>query len=149
MQESLVPSRSRRSGAGARAGDLKTSRWTAAVTCSVRVIQPFARYLARSGQDCEVWLGRHGLTMAALQERDLRVPHTQAMAMLHDAMALSGDSAIGIYAAHCDEPGDFDVMEYAAVNCASGRSGRHDQGLLVQPGHRQLRPRRRWYEPFG
>ena len=57
--------------------------------------------------------------MAALQERDLRVPHTQAMALLHDAMALSGDAAIGIYAARCDEPGDFDVMEYAAANCAS------------------------------
>src|SRR5882724_6743853 len=102
MQDSLVPPRSRRSEAGARAGDLKMSRWTAAATCSVRVIQPFARYLACSGHDCEAWLGRQGLTMAALQERDLRVPHTQAMAMLHEAMAMSGDAAIGIYAARCD-----------------------------------------------
>jgi AraC-like DNA-binding protein len=83
------------------------------------VIQPFARYLARIGQDLDVWLGQHGLTLAALEERDRRVPHAQAMALLHDAMALSGEVAIGILAARCDEPGDFDVMEYAAANCAS------------------------------
>jgi hypothetical protein len=36
-----------------------------------------------------------------------------------EAMALSGEAAIGIYAARGDEPGDFDVMEYVATNCAS------------------------------
>ena len=56
---------------------------------------------------------------AMLQERDLRVPPGEAMALMREAMALSGDPAIGIRAARCDEPGDFDVVEYAAANCAS------------------------------
>lgn len=85
----------------------------------MRVIQPFARYLSQIGCDCEAWLGGHGLTPAALQERDLRVPHSQAMALLGEAIALSGDPAIGLHAARCEEPGDFDVLEYATANCAS------------------------------
>jgi len=83
------------------------------------VIQPFARYLTQLGLPCEAWLSRHGLTPDVLKERDLRVPHHQAMALLGDAIALSGDPAIGIHAARCEEPGDFDVLEYAAANCAS------------------------------
>jgi AraC-like DNA-binding protein len=85
----------------------------------VQVIRPFARYLARCGHDCEALLGRHGLSSAMIQERDLRVPHPQAMALLREAVTISGDPAIGLRAARCDEPGDFDVVEYAAANCAS------------------------------
>lgn len=95
-----------------RAGD-------APATCSVRVIQPFARYLGRAGHDVATLLGRHGLTAAALEERDLRLPHDHAMAVLADCEALSGEPAIGLCAARCEEPGDFDVMEYAAANCAT------------------------------
>jgi AraC-like DNA-binding protein len=85
----------------------------------VRVILPFARYLARTGRDANAFLARHGLTLAVLSERDLRVPHDQAMALLRDAVELSGEPALGLHAARCDEPGDFDVVEYAAANCAS------------------------------
>jgi AraC-like DNA-binding protein len=85
----------------------------------VRVIQPFARYLAQLGCDSEAWLARQGLTLAMLAERDLRVPHHQAIALLAEAVALSGDPAIGLRAACCDELGDFDVLEYPAANCAS------------------------------
>ena len=76
MQESLVPPRSLSSGAPAHAA-ATTARSRAAIeaTCSIRVIQPFARYLARIGRDCEAWLGPHGLSMATFNERDLRVPH--------------------------------------------------------------------------
>jgi AraC-like DNA-binding protein len=83
------------------------------------VIRPFSRYLARLGLDHEAWLGRHGLSSAVLAERDLRVPHHQASALLDEAVALSGDPAIGVQAARYEQPGDFDVLEYAAANCAS------------------------------
>ena len=88
-------------------------------TCSARVIQPFARYLAQIGCDVEAWLDRHGLTLAMLRERDLRLPHHQVNALLRDAVALTGDPAIGVHAARCHEPSDFDVLEYAAANCAT------------------------------
>jgi AraC-like DNA-binding protein len=88
-------------------------------TCSVRVIQAFARCLAQRGCDCEAWLRPHGLTTAELGERDRRVPNEQVAALFEAAAALSGDPAIGVHAARCGEPGDFDVMEYAAANCAT------------------------------
>lgn len=85
----------------------------------MRVIQPFSRYLTQIGCDSEGWLRAHGLSSAMLKERNLRVPHAVSTALLHEAMRLSGDPAIGIQAARCVEAGDFDVMEYAAANCGS------------------------------
>jgi AraC-like DNA-binding protein len=106
MQDAVVQPRARATG-------------DAPATCSVRVIQPFARFLGRAGHDVATLLRRHGLTVAALEERDLRLPHDHAMAVLADCEALSGEPAIGLCAARCEEPGDFDVMEYAAANCAT------------------------------
>lgn len=85
----------------------------------MQVIRPFARHLAQLGLDCEALLARHGLSTAMLQERDLRVPHRSSTALMREAMAMAGDPAIGVRAARCEEPGDFDVVEYAAANCAS------------------------------
>jgi AraC-like DNA-binding protein len=83
------------------------------------VILPFTRYFERIGGDSCALLHRHGLSMAMLKERDLRVPHAQTGALLKELIELSGDPAIGVRAARCDEPGDFDVIEYAAANCAT------------------------------
>jgi AraC-like DNA-binding protein len=118
MQDSLVQPRSRRMAARAKAAEPCRGA-DADATCSVRVIQPFARYLARSGHDSSAWLRPYELTPAMLEERDRRVPHRQAMALLEQAEALSGEPAIGVLASRCEEPGDFDVIEYAAANCAT------------------------------
>src|SRR5438477_6180300 len=100
MQDSLVPPRPRRSGARARAAETRAPRsrspLVAEATCSVQVIRPFARHLARLGCDCDALLGRHGLSTAMLHDRDLRVPHREAMALMREALDLSGDPAIGI-----------------------------------------------------
>ena len=123
MQESLVPPRSRRSGSRTRSPETRSPRarspLAAEATLSTFVIRPFARYLTQIGRDGAAWLGAQGLTPEALTERDLRVPHQQGVALLTEAVALSGDAAIGVHAAHCVEAGDFDVLEYAAANCAS------------------------------
>jgi len=117
MQDSLVQARSRRSTARAQGAEARLR--AAEITCSVRVIKPFIRYLTKIGLDGEPLLKRHGLTMEALRERDLRVPHAVYMALLNDAIELCGDPAIALHAARCDERGDFDVVEYAAANCAT------------------------------
>jgi AraC-like DNA-binding protein len=121
MQDSLVQPRSRRSGRAQTPGTSRIGplRVHADATCSVRVILPFARYFERIGGDSEALLRRHGLTMEALHERDLRVPHGHTTVLLKELIELSGDPAIGVRAARCDEPGDFDVVEYAAANCAT------------------------------
>src|SRR6185503_17565625 len=117
MQDSLVQPRSRRSGAREQGA---VARLRAAdTTCSVRVIKPFVRYLIKLGLDGESLLRKRGLTLDALRERDLRVPHGESMALINEAVELSGDPAIALHAARCDEPGDFDVVEYAAANCAT------------------------------
>ena len=46
----------------------------------MRVVQPFAKHMARLGHDVEGWLRPHGLTLAALEERDRRVPHAGGQA---------------------------------------------------------------------
>ncbi len=123
MQEPLVPPRPRRSGARARAAGTTAPRTRAPLvaepTCSVQVIRAFARHLARLGLDHEALLRRHDLSTEILQERDLRLPHRVAAALMREAVALSGDPAIGVRAARYDEPGDYYVVEYAAANCAS------------------------------
>lgn len=90
-----------------------------AATCSIHVIRPFAKHLGRTGIDVDTWLRGHGLDRAALDDRDLRLPHATAMALLEEAVALTGDPALGLRAALGEEPGDFDVLEYAAANCAN------------------------------
>jgi AraC-like DNA-binding protein len=89
------------------------------VTCSVRVVRPFAKILERGGHDAEAWLAPHGLTTASLKERELRLSHQETSTLVREAVALSGDPALGVHAARCVEPGDFDVVEYAAASCAT------------------------------
>ncbi len=111
METSLARDKSsRRPRAPLRAAD---------ATCSIRVVRPFAKHLAQLGHDLDAWLAPHGLSVASLADRDRRLPHADAMALLDAAAALSGDRAIGVRAARCEEPGDFDVIEYAAGNCAT------------------------------
>lgn len=124
MQSSLDQPGSRRSGAlgrtrEARASRLKQVATSSEVTFSSRVVHPFATYLERCGIDSVAWLAPHGLTPAALMERDLRVSHSTVGALFREAIRLTGDPAIALRAARCDTPGDFDVMEYAAANCAT------------------------------
>ena len=89
------------------------------VTCSVRVVQPFAKHMALLGHDVEGWLRPHGLTLAALEERDRRLPHAETNDLLAEAVARSGDPALGVHVVRCEEPGDFDVLEYATASCAT------------------------------
>ncbi|HTE54043.1 MAG TPA: AraC family transcriptional regulator [Kofleriaceae bacterium] len=89
------------------------------MTCSIRFIQPFARYLRATGHDVEAWLGPHGLSAAHLVERELRISQGEASALVREAVALTGDAALGMRAARCVGPGDFDVVEYAAASCAT------------------------------
>jgi AraC-like DNA-binding protein len=105
------------------------------LTCSIRVIQPFAKVLVRAGHDVEAWLRPHGLTAALLTERELRLSHRVAAALVREAVALTGDSALGLRAAGCVEPGDFDVVEYAAANCANAGEAMRLAGRIIALMH--------------
>jgi AraC-like DNA-binding protein len=71
------------------------------------------------GHDVDAWLGPHGLTLAALGDCDRRLPHAEVNDLLVEAVALSGDPALGVRAVRWEEPGDLGVVEHAAATCAT------------------------------
>lgn len=56
---------------------------------------------------------------AAIEDPDTRIPHSVAIQLLETAEVGLGDPALGIHAAEHLRPGDFDVLEYAAMTSAS------------------------------
>jgi AraC-like DNA-binding protein len=82
---------------------------------SARLIRPFVRLLRDRGAPIES-LSLHG---ASLEDPDTRVPHRLAIALLKFAQLGTGDRAIGLHAAERLEPGDFDVLEYAAMSSST------------------------------
>jgi AraC-like DNA-binding protein len=87
-----------------------TSRSLAEPELSARLIRPFVRLLRDRGAPIES-LSLHG---ASLEDPDTRVPHRVAITLLQLAELGAGDRALGLHAAERIEPGDFDVLEYAA-----------------------------------
>jgi AraC-like DNA-binding protein len=79
---------------------------------SARLIRPFVRLLRDRGAPIESL----SLEGASLEDPDTRVPHRLAIALLRFAELGTGDRAIGLHAAERIEPGDFDVLEYAAMS---------------------------------
>jgi AraC-like DNA-binding protein len=86
---------------------------------SARLVRPFLRLLRRRGVPIETLLFRGG----SLEDPDTRVPHALAIAMLEQAARALGDEAFGLHAAEAVEPGDFDVLEYAAMSSATVGEG--------------------------
>jgi AraC-like DNA-binding protein len=87
-----------------------TRRALAEPELSARLIRPFVRLLRDRGAPIEAL----SLRGASLEDPDTRVPHRVAIALLELAERGTGDRAIGLHAAERIEPGDFDVLEYAA-----------------------------------
>lgn len=85
--------------------------------CAVRAFRPFRQYLRDTGVDLSETITSLGLSDDDLTDPDLRVSHAKAAAMLDAAVRVTGESALGVLAAECIQPGDFDVLEYAAQSC--------------------------------
>lgn len=54
-----------------------------------------------------------------LNEPDARIPHRTAIWLLSQVALGTGDESVGIHAAERLQPGDFDVLEYAAASSAT------------------------------
>lgn len=87
--------------------------------CSIRVIRPVGRYLASLGADVDRALRLRGVAPEQLADRDAYIAHDALAEMVDAAVALTGDRALGMHAVEHVEPGDFDVLEYAAASCAT------------------------------
>ncbi len=54
-------------------------------------------------------------------DADERLPVSVLLELLRGAIELTGDEDLGLHAAEAANLGDFDVLEYAASSCATGR----------------------------
>src|SRR4029079_4607119 len=86
-------------------------------TLSIRLIWPFARLAVASGQSMEALEAirqKIGLDTGNFGNPDTRIPHQAVMDTLEATVKVSGDPTIGLRAGANVDPGDFDVVEYAA-----------------------------------
>jgi AraC-like DNA-binding protein len=88
------------------------NRWLREPELSARLIWPFLRLLRERGLEIDSPIVRGSST----DDPDARIPHRIAISLLKQVAMGTGDEAIGIRAAEYVRPGDFDVLEYAAVS---------------------------------
>jgi len=82
-------------------------------TTSVAVLRVVVRSVERLGVPPSELLGAVGLTPAALEQRDVRVPATLEAQLLEAAERLTGDEVIGLRVAQSLTAGTYDVLGYA------------------------------------
>lgn len=83
-------------------------------TVSVRLLWPFVRLLGADKRSASA-LREAGVFAAEFADPDTRLSHGVVMRLLEENMACN--PAVGLHAAEVTEPGDFDVVEYAARSC--------------------------------
>jgi AraC-like DNA-binding protein len=91
---------------------------------SARLLWPFVRVLGPTSTVSEV-LAREGIGPCEIARPDTRLPHRVVMDLFDAWAKCTGDAAIGVRAAKCIEPGDLEMMEYAARSCANLRDAIH------------------------
>jgi AraC-like DNA-binding protein len=91
-----------------------------AATVSLRWIRPFIRITGADPLHLPI-LQREGITVHELVNPDTRISHLALMEMLEGTLARTGNPRLGLLAGEAIEPGDMDVLEYAARSCATLR----------------------------
>jgi AraC-like DNA-binding protein len=83
---------------------------------SIRLLRPFAR-VASGDEALLLALQRSGVGPRELGDPETRLPHRAVMTLLQELVSGKNDRSIGLRAGCGIEPGDFDVLEYAARSC--------------------------------
>jgi AraC-like DNA-binding protein len=87
---------------------------------SIRLVWPYARLAARY-PGALATMSKVGLGPAEYANPDTRLALGDAIELLRASLESSGDPALGLRAGEVIEPGDFDVLEYAAQSCTTLR----------------------------
>jgi AraC-like DNA-binding protein len=87
---------------------------------SIRLVWPYARLAARY-PGALATMSRIGLGPSEYANPDTRLALGDAIELLNTSLESSGDPALGLRAGELIEPGDFDVLEYAAQSCTTLR----------------------------
>jgi hypothetical protein len=89
-------------------------------TVALRWILPFLRVTGADPLDLPLLL-REGITVRELVRPETRIRHGVMMELLGSAVERRRDARLGLQAGEALEPGDMDVLEYAARSCANLR----------------------------
>lgn len=89
------------------------------MTIAGRAVQPVLEGLQALGVDSDVLLARLGLADAGRIEPDLRISWERVVAFWEEAVALSGDPAIGLRVAEQVDPRDYELIWYLAKTSTS------------------------------
>jgi AraC-like DNA-binding protein len=89
-------------------------------TISIRLVWPFTRVLGGYSPELTI-IQEAGLKRSEFADPDTRIPAKLALELLRVSIDKSGDPALGLHAGELIEPGDLDVVEYAARHCATAR----------------------------
>lgn len=103
-------------GASFMSGVVVHSRSPTDATLSVRLLWAFARLMGTPDWSTSKLLAA-GISASDFADPDARIGHEAAMGLLENAIVASKNPALGLHAAGIAEPGDFDVLEYAARGC--------------------------------
>ena len=87
---------------------------------SIRLVWPYAR-LAAQYPGALATMSKIGLGPAEYANPDTRFALRDAIELLKASLESSGDPTLGLRAGELIEPGDFDVLEYAAQSCTTLR----------------------------
>lgn len=89
---------------------MTTGTSTKEYTVSIRLVWPFARLANATG----LFLERIGRSKIDFGNPETRIPRSFAMELLEEAQVLTKNPMLGLHAAAQFEPGDLEVLEYAA-----------------------------------
>src|SRR5688572_8559455 len=98
---------------------------------SIRLVWPYARLAARY-PGALATMSKIGLGPAEYANPDTRLALSDAIELLNASIESSGDPALGLHAGELIEPGDFDVLEYAAQSCTTLREALGCVGRYVR-----------------
>jgi AraC-like DNA-binding protein len=90
---------------------------------SVKLLAPFVRAAAQLGLPVEAGLVGVGLSLADLDNSELRLSHAVLAQLLAAALSRGGARDLGLLAAECLQPEHLDLIEYAARSQPTLRAG--------------------------
>jgi AraC-like DNA-binding protein len=83
---------------------------------TTRAVRPLVSGLAALGQAPAPMLARAGIDAATLEDPEASVPMRKVLALVDDAVQVTGDENLGLHLAQAAEPGSFDVHLYAMLS---------------------------------
>ena len=91
------------------------------VTRTVASLKPLADLLEARGHDTDAWLAPAGVAPGQLDDLERRISLAQALSLVDDALARTGDPALGLHVVEKAQTRASDLFTYLAATSKNGR----------------------------